>query len=679
MQKLILIILFVSQISIAQDKAPAVWPREFDLGSQKKITIYQPQVDSLKGDALTVQSAFKLNEDKKDVYGSFSLKSKALISKDQGVVTIRDIVVTDVQLPQGKTSPQTLKEDIQVLLKGKELQVPYQTLVNNLNIQIGEEARPQLKNEPPHFIYTKRPSILIMISGDPVWGESKGAKEVKRVMNTSALILNEKDKDYYLWALGQWFTAKQLMGPYKLDKEPSSKLVMIKDELVKEKKIDPIAGKTAEGKSVYPPGEVPDIILSTKPAELLQSSGEPKFQAVQGTGLLYMSNSPNSIFMDSKSQDYFVLVTGRWFSSQSLAGPWRFVEGTKLPADFKKIPVTSPVAEVLVSVPGTPQAKEGQIVSSIPQMAQVKKDLKPKPIECDGKQKWESITGTDLKYAPNCNTPIIQVTDKQFYAVQDGVWFVSSAGLGPWNVATVVPEQIYKIPSSSPLYYVTYVHIYGASGDYVTVGYTPGYHGTYVSADGTIVYGTGYFYPSYVTDAYWYPAPSTYGYGAGYGWDYGAGFYMGFAWGSWMYPWGGGYCCYGGIYVDIDVRNTYTNWGRHTVITGSGGRGVTVNKIGDQKFYRAHGSGEIYTAHDGQVYRRTGKGEWQRNVGPGTWDPVQKPDTPQLEQMHQSREMGNRQYDAQRSRPQADINRNLHGGGGMRAGGFRGGGGGFRR
>ncbi|HWU44333.1 MAG TPA: hypothetical protein VN132_12870, partial [Bdellovibrio sp.] len=590
MRWIILLISFYSLITFAatnpsttNPKSPTsqqIWPRDFSLNSKQKITVFQPQVESLRQDLLTAISAFKLTEGKKELFGSFKMSAKALVNKESGMVALSEVKISDLLVPAAKMDLTNLQNEIQKLFLGKEQQVSYQSIRKNLDVQVSEGARipPEIKNMVPNFIYITKPGILVMLSGNPVWGDSKGASEVKRVMNTSALILHEDNKEYFIWALGGWFAAAQLAGPYRAAKEPSSKYILIKDGLVKEKKIDPMSGKTADGKAIYPPGIIPEIFIATKPSELLQSVGDAKYSAVSGTSLLYMSNSPNSIFLDSKTQDYFVLVTGRWFTTKNLQkGPWSYISGKELPNDFAKIPVTSPVADALVSVPGSPQAKEAQIVSNIPQMAKVPKDLKPKNIECDGKIKWADISGSALKYAENCNTPLIQVAEKQYYAVQDGVWFVSEQPEGPWTVAVAVPNDIYKIPSSCPLYYVTYVHVYGVEGNYVTVGYTPGYHGTFVSADGTIVYGTGYIYPYYVSGTEWYPAPTTYGFGAGYGWGYDDGYYMGFSMGIAMAPWGWGSCCWGSVYLNIDVTNIYHNWGKTTIVTGPGGGGFNVN------------------------------------------------------------------------------------------------------
>jgi hypothetical protein len=271
---------------------------------------------------------------------------------------------------------------------------------------------------------------------------------------------------------------------------------------------------------------------------------------------------------------------------------------------------------------------------------------------------------------------LIKVSADSYYAVQDGVWFTAKSESGPWSVAIAVPDQIYQIPTSSPLYYVTYVRIYSTSADYVVVGYTPGYHGTFVSADGTIVYGTGYTYATYVSGAAWYPPPYTYGFGVGYGWGYDDGFYMGFTMGAVMYPWGWGSCCWGGTYVNIDVKNYYTNWGKHTVITGPYG-GMNVNTVGNTKFARAHGSDTIYAGHDGSVYRRNGKGDWDKYSGPNTWDPVKgKNNVGDLERAHTARapEQAAARAPTGREMQRAPDSNYLRGG--MRAG--AGGGGGFR-
>src|SRR5438552_16211920 len=149
-------------------------------------------------------------------------------------------------------------------------------------------------------------------------------------------------------------------------------------------------------------------------------------------------------------------MSGSWLEASSLKGPWEFVPYKQLPKDFAKIPPTHPKANVLVSVPGTPQANEAVIANSIPQTATVQRHEATLDVTYDGAPMFKPITCTPLQYAVNTPAPVIEVDTHSFYSVENGVWFVAGSPNGPWEVATNVPPAIYSIPVSSPLHYVTY-------------------------------------------------------------------------------------------------------------------------------------------------------------------------------------------------------------------------------
>ena len=98
---------------------------------------------------------------------------------------------------------------------------------------------------------------------------------------------------------------------------------------------------------------------------------------------------------------------------------------------------------------------------------------------------------------------------------------MSDSPNGPWQLAREVPDAIYAIPPSSPLYNATYVRVYDTEPNAVWYGYTMGYLSGYL-AWGTYVYGTGWTYPPYWYNwpgyAYpiYYPRPVTWGIGAYY-------------------------------------------------------------------------------------------------------------------------------------------------------------------
>jgi hypothetical protein len=217
-------------------------------------------------------------------------------------------------------------------------------------------------------------------------------------------------------------------------------------------------------------------------------------------------------------------LSGRWFRTRALdQARWEYVAGSALPRDFAAIPDPHPSATVREAVPGTPQAREAAIANSVPQVATVKRTEAHLDITYDGPPQFKPIEGTPLDYIINAPIPVIRVDDRNYYALDDGVWFFSATLDGPWTAASYVPAVIYTIPRSSPLHYVTYVRVYGATSDSVSVGYSPGYVGSYVNTESTVVYGSGYWYRPWV-GSMWYGYPTTWGFGFTY-------------WNSWWNPW----------------------------------------------------------------------------------------------------------------------------------------------
>ena len=170
-----------------------------------------------------------------------------------------------------------------------------------------------------------------------------------------------------------------------------------------------------------------------------------------------------------------------------------------------------------------------------------------------------------------------------YYTLENGVWFTSASSRGPWIAADKIPDNIYTIPTSHPLHYVTYVRVYDSTPDYIYEGYTPGYYGSYVGA-GTVVYGSGYYYHPWV-HRYWYGYPLTYGFGvgigytpwSGWGWGFGYGWRwsgptvsVGWGWGA--HPYWGPYRGYGYGYNRPGYRwggynrSVYNRWGGRTVV-----------------------------------------------------------------------------------------------------------------
>jgi hypothetical protein len=266
-----------------------------------------------------------------------------------------------------------------------------------------------------------------------------------------------------------------------------------------------------------------------------------------------MTNTNNDVFMNITDQQYYVLLSGRWYTSSSLKGPWIFRASDKLPADFAKIPVDSEKDDVLSSVAGTDQAQDAMMDAQIPQTAKIDRNTATAKVSYDGEPKFIAIEGTSLQYAVNTSSTVL-LSDKTYYCVEKGIWYESASSKGPWKVAVARPVEVDKIPAAVPVYNVKYVYIYETTPQYVYVGYTSGYMGCYVYG-GTVIYGTGYYYNPWY-GPYYYPRPVTYGfsmhYNPWYGWS--LGFHYSAGWFNFS-VYGGGY--HGGYWGPPMYRPPY--------------------------------------------------------------------------------------------------------------------------
>lgn len=558
--------------SAAASVAPAeVWPRVF-VADGVTNRIYQPQVDAWDGFNLKARVAASVQPTgaARPVFGLLTVTARTVVDKTERTVAVEDPQVTQAQFPTapreapawqatfGKLVPQCFTSLSLDALEASGLILPEGKKVEGVAV----------KNDPPKILFSKTPGLLVYVDGAPAYTPVRGTK-LQRVLNTSVLLVKDPSGHYYLHLFDGFVQAPGLQGPWKAVAGPSADLRTAEKLARDSTRTDLLEGVEDPNTKQLPSlrkASVPRIYVATTPTELIVTDGEPNFVALPGTQLLYVANTTANIFKLIDDQNTYVCISGRWFRAASTDEPWEYVPGTSLPADFAKIPDTSPKENVKASVPGTPQAREALIANEIPQTTKVNpQTTQMSDPQIDGAPQLLPIEGTPLYYVANSATPIIKVNDNAWYAVQNGVWFVATSPSGPWTVATAVPSVIYTIPANSPMHYVTYVKVYATTPEYVYEGYTPGYLGTVVSTDGVVVYGTGYYYAPWIGSA-WYGWPCTWGLGCGIGWApwYGWGFSFGFGWNwgcgsvgfGWGWPcgwgwagcrpwWGPYYCGYG--------------------------------------------------------------------------------------------------------------------------------------
>lgn len=571
-----------AQAAAAPTLAPT-WPRTLSAGDSH-VELFQPQIEKWDGNQLSGRAALAISSKKgAPLYGIAHFRAHAAIDKPGGIVTLTGIVIDDVQIPTAQDRAAGYRTMLQQRLPTGGMSIPLDELQTSYLVsqQIGKAGSVAVRNDPPHIMFASTPTLLVRIDGAPVLRPVSGASGWQRVINTRALLLRDASERYHLNAAGSWYEAPALNGSWVVTGKPATNLLAAAQAAAKAVKPDPML--PTSGKK---PATAPAVLIATEPTELVVTDGQPAMQPVDGVNLLTVGNADHALFLDPASNDYYLLISGRWFAGRDLAGPWHAVAGSALPADFARIPAGSPKANVLVSVPGTPQAREAVIAAAIPQTATVYRNKASLAVSYDGAPHFIPIAGTTLHYAPNSALPVIEVDSRHYYALSSGIWFTAATPTGAWRVADSVPGAIYTIPVSSPLHYVTYVHVYSHTPQYVVVGYTPGYFGVMVAPGGTVVYGSGYSYAPY-TGEVWYGYPDTYGYGAGFAVGTTVGFAFGFAAGAWWGApspywgpywgwWGGGYPSW--QYVNVNQTNIYGRWGQGTVTHVDGWNGWTGNQ-----------------------------------------------------------------------------------------------------
>jgi hypothetical protein len=631
------IVLALASLGHAQQASPPAstasadqraWPHSFDIQGQH-LVLHHPQLDSWEGNllkgrlAVAVKTGTQVGHDGKShdvmAYGVAWFSARTDTDKALRQVTLSQITIDKVSFPTAPSQQDHYRSLLQAIAARGSQVASLDTLEASLAIgrEEGATRSVTVRNDPPEIIFSFEPALLVLVDGAPV-ARATTAAGVSRIVNTRSLLLQQGGQ-YYLSFAGHWVKAATLQGPWSSATPPAA-VAQAGQAAAAAKLVDTLDQPSDALKQVLDSGRLPDIVVRTKPAELIMVDGDPQFAAVPGTQLAYVANTASDVFVDqAHGPTWYALISGRWFAADSTRGPWRYVAGRDLPADFAQIPSDSAKSAVLASVPGTPEARESLIANNIPQTAVVDSHSAQLHLSYDGPPQFRPIEGTSLSYAWNTPVPVIRVSNDAYYAVQNGVWFSASSANGPWSVALEVPAVIYSIPSSSPLHYVTYVYVYGHGGDDVYVGYSPGYYGT-VASDGVVVYGTGYPCDSWVGDV-WYGCPATYGFNVGFGWTPWAGWSFGFAWGwawasAWYGPWWGPWSYWDGPYPGywggaIAAANIYGRWG-HAVVAG---RGVAwadpwtgnYGAAGRGRYYNeaTGGRGMGYAGHNTNVYTGT--------------------------------------------------------------------------
>jgi hypothetical protein len=636
------------------------WPRVYDLPSGGSVLVYQPQIASWEKQAAMVAFSavsYRAKTADKPALGTIRFEAKTKVALDDRLVNFSQMKIDEANF---QSLP---KEQVREIVAHVDKAIPDDDRVIALDRVLANLDKSQIvpknvegvKADPPTIFFSKTPAVIVNLDGEPIWSPIK-ENDLKYAVNTNwDLLEHGPTKTYYLRNESTWLKATDVKGPWSsAGTLPESFKKLPAEDNWKDVKAN-LPGTPAK--------TVPKVLVTYQPGELILLRGEPNYLLVQGTELLWVSNTDSDVFRMGKTGPVYYLVAGRWFSAPDFTGPWTFATPS-LPADFKKIPLEHDRSRVLASVPGTDQAAEAVLLAQIPQTARVnRKQTKAPDVAFQGDPQFQPIEKTTVQRAVNTDKDIFKVGDL-YYMCYQGVWFSGKSASGPWEVASSVPEQIYQIPVSSPAHHVTYVTVEDDDDDeWVTFAAAAGYTGMMV-AWGCTVWGSGWYYPPYYGYGAYYPYYyghfPTYGYSAWYNPYTGAygrsaavyGPYGGAGVGARYNPRTGTYARGAAAYGPYGARgvaqaynprtgtyaqtrqgsNVYGSWGSTSVQRGDDwaktnrytnrqtgnttrtirtDEGGAVTRRGSDGFVGAGSGGNVYAGNDGNVYRRQ-DGTWQK-------------------------------------------------------------------
>jgi len=691
--RFLVFILAVSASVFAQDPG---WPRKLQKPGGTVIA-YQPQVDNWKDFTnITWRQAFQMTPTGgKQVIGAATFNGKTTVDNDKHMVVIFEIKVIDTFFPSLHESASAKIAQLFKIFVPEVVNISLERIIAYIPKQESVPAV-NLKNDAPFIFVNYSPAVLLAVDGEPVLAAIKDTK-LKFIVNTQwAVFLDTSKSQYYMLAGPRWLTAADLHGPWSA----ATKLPKDMEKLPKDpqwadlKKVIPLAAQSSV--------PIPRVFYSTVPAEVILFDGKPVYAKIPQTQLLYATNTDSAFFLYTPTNEYYFLAAGRWFRSKDMQGHWTFASAD-LPADFAKIPPSSPASGILSSVPGTEEAKDAVLIAQIPTVMEIdpKSAAAQAKVSYSGDPQFAPIGGTSLYYATNTADKVIKVGEVYYLCLQ-GVWFMSPHADGPWTTASSVPQVIYTIPPSSPVYNVTYVTQTTTSSGSVECSHTAGYLGAFVigvTVGAVVANGTGYYYPPYMYyPPYGYPVyrpyPVPYGYGSFYNTANGSYGRYATAYGPYgsatraasYNPYTGTYKSGASVSTPYGSRsvgqayNPYTGtyaatrqgssptaqWGQSYVSNGNksayaqhystaqgtvgsvqgsqGGKAVGASTAYGNAAVGKSSSGDMYAGKDGNVYKNTGSG-WQKyDNSSGSWNTV---NTPENKQQAQSQAQQQRQTNQQ--------------------------------
>jgi len=195
------------------------------------------------------------------------------------------------------------------------------------------------KEDEPTIFVSNRPAELIVTDGNPQH-RTIGDAGLEYIDDTESDIFRYEQKYYYLVS-GRWFIATVLRGPWEHVEELPQVFATIPEDHEKSHVLAAIAN-TDEARLAALEAVIPRKATISRDAgknvSVYYQGGEPQFEAIPGTEVERVLNSPNDVLRFENA--YYLCDSAVWYLSMNPDGPWTVADS--IPAAIYSIPPSSP-------------------------------------------------------------------------------------------------------------------------------------------------------------------------------------------------------------------------------------------------------------------------------------------------------------------------------------------------
>ncbi len=309
-----------ARAATAQQLPADPWPRVVDL-KNGQVLVYQPQVSKWEGNRIDFRSALaiKPTNAKEETFGVIFANARTQVDKVARTVVFEDMKITKADFPTLPDHGAAYTAELQQEFAKSVKSIALDRLQASLALAGIKPPTVPVQNNPPQVIVSYSPAILVPIDGAPVIKPVPGHSRANRVINTRALILQGGLGDnFYIHVYDGWLQSSSLSGPWTQSSPGpfmASAMNDIAAELSKKGVVDLLDGGAKANPKPSLANGVPAIYTSQVPTELIVFKGQPDFVPIVGTQLLWASNTTSDVLIDTANNNYYVLMSGRWFRS----------------------------------------------------------------------------------------------------------------------------------------------------------------------------------------------------------------------------------------------------------------------------------------------------------------------------------------------------------------------------